>query len=737
LFRGTKVALAAIGITIGLPICMSAFARVPATPAAVPVVTSAISDADTVKIAGEVSGAVFAAQDRGRVADTLFLPHLTLVLKRPAARQAALDRLVAAQLEPGNPQYGKWLSPAELRPAFGPADADIDRVSAWLSAHGFAVHRVTADGMTIDFAGTAGQVAEAFHAPIHNVVLRHEAHIANVVEPAIPRALRDVVAGITLHDFFPRPYAKQIGMAKQDGDSGKWRLVSQAPDFVTPMTPQGVFQAIGPNDITRIYNVDPLRAGASSVLGRKLTGAGATILVLEDSFMHREDWLRFRDIFGFSGYAGTLRQQAPGGCGDPGYNADEAEAALDVEYGSIAAPDANIILAACPSTNLTTNSGLFTALETLVSQGTPAQIISISYGLCEASYGPTALQAWSQAAEEGAAEGISIFVSTGDGGVDNCDSPATSRYDTSGITVNGLAANPYVTAVGGTDFSDEITGQGGAYFASHNRPGLESAKSYVPEIAWNQTCASPVLLQYRLPAGYTGATSPIGYCNSPDGMRFLDIVAGSGGRSQVYPKPEWQSLDVYGVPDDGRRDLPDLSLFASEGFWGHFYIICFSDRAQGGGACDYSNAADIFYNAYGGTSFAAPTFAGMMLLETQYRGLLTKQHGPVRIGNVAPRLYQLAAGQYATGSGIANCDASLGNQSASTCVFHNVTQNSNDVPCLKGTPDCATSSLSTHRIGVLSEAPGPDAVEAYPAVPGYSLATGLGSVDALNLIAAY
>jgi subtilase family serine protease len=587
--------------------------------------------------------------------------------------------------------------------------------------------------MIVNFAGTAGQVEAAFHTEIHDFSYRGAAHFANVTEPAIPRALAPVVAGITLHNYFPKPLSRTMGMVRQDPATGAWRRVGSGPDFLTPVTPYGQFQAIGANDFTTIYNVNPLRAG-NALTGAPLTGLGATIVLLNDGDAQPKDWNRYRHVFGLSGYKGTLTIEHPGNCGDPGLNEDSGEASLDIEIGSMSAPDANVILATCPSMNFNTNSGLFTALENLVSLGTPAQVISVSYGFCEAGYGPTALQAWSQAAEEGSAEGLSIFVATGDNGSAGCDNPNSESMSTLGLAVNGLASNPYVTAVGGTDFSDEVTGESSTYFAAHNRKGLETALSYVPEIVWNDSCASPVLLDYLVAQGKTKAASPVAFCNSTDGANFLNIVGGGGGRSSVYPKPYWQTLVTQGMPKDGARDLPDVSMFASAGFWGHFTLFC--DTIGGGPPCIYTNAKDVIYGAVGGTSVATPSFAGIMLLETQYVGEQQGSTGPVRIGNVAPRLYALAAGQFATGSGVSGCNASLGNKTGAACVFHIVTRNSNDGPCAAGSPNCYTDAASSLGIGVLSADPATGA-EAYRARPGYSLATGLGSVDALNLVAAY
>jgi hypothetical protein len=231
--------------------------------------------------------------------------------------------------------------------------------------------------------------------------------------------------------------------------------------------------------------------------------------------------------------------------------------------------------------------------------------------------------------------------------------------------------------------------------------------------------------------------TPVAYCNSKDGSHFLNIVGGSGGRSSVFAKPDWQSLSVYGMPNDGVRDLPDVSLFASSGFWDHFYIYCGSDKATGGAPCNYTNGKDVIANAAGGTSFSSPAFAGIMLLEAQFWGTVVQgAPGPVRIGNVAPELYQLAAAQFGSGKGLSKCNSTLGNKISSVCVFNNVTANSNDVPCLAGTPNCY-ARLSTQALGILTEQPGPSEIEAYTSRPGYSLATGLGSVNVLNLISAY
>ena len=730
LFHGIgRLALACMaGVTLAWP----ALALVPETPGEVPLITTAIDDFDMLPVHGEISALVGVSKDLGQVPDSMPLPQLTLVLKRSPARQAALDRLVAAQLVRGNPAFRQWVKPDDLMPAFGPAPEDIAQVTGWLAAHGFGVNGVTADGMNIRFSGTAGQIKAAFQTSIHNLLHNKETHFANVTEPKLPKAFAPVVAGITLHNFFPKPMGRSIGLVKQNAASGAWSRTGQSPNFILP-TPYNKFQAIGPNDFTKIYDVNPLRSG-NNLTGGPLTGLGSTIVLLNDGDAQPKDWDRYRHVFGLSAYKGTLAIEHPGNCGAPGLNLDSDEATLDIELGSMAAPDANVILATCPSMSFNTNSGLFTALENLVSYGTPAQIISVSYGFCEQGYGPTALLAWSQAAQEAAAEGLSVFVATADNGSAGCDDWLTQSVSSLGLAVNGLASNPYVTAVGGTDFADDPMNETSEYFAPHNGPGLETALSYVPEIVWNDTCASPVLWARRVEEGNSTATSQMAFCNSTDGANWLDIVSGAGGRSAVYQKPYWQTLGTQGMPKDGARDLPDVSMFGGGFIWYHFSLFC--DTLNGSPACDYHNPNDIFYQGESGTSVATPSLAGIMLLETQY---LAEQQGsttPVRIGNVAPRLYELATAQYASAFGVSACNSSLGNKTSSVCVFHNVTQNTNSVPCAAGTPDCYTNTDSTMGIG-LSSANLATGQEAYSAGKGYSLATGLGSVDALSLIIAY
>ncbi len=667
-------------------------------PAATPLVRGPVSDAVRVSLTRDLPGALARSIDEGALRDNVALPSIRLTLTRPPDRQAALDQLTRDQHVRGSASYRHWLKPGDLR-AYGPAQADIDKVVAWLTGHGLTVNSVSPSGMSIDFGGTAGRVAAAFETSLHYVTRRGEAHVSNVTAPTIPAALAPVVTGVTLANFFPKPTMRRVTPS------------------LTAHSGNQTFYAVAPPDFATIYNVNPLR-GSNNFYGKPITGAGVTLAMVEQTQILGADWATFRQAFGLSGYAGTLTQVNPD-CKSPGTTGDEGEAALDTEWSGAVAPDANIIEASCAGKG-PYEFGVLTTLGNLVEKGTPATIFSVSYGGDETADGYAFEAAWVNLVEEGASEGKSIFVSSGDSGT----SADEGSIDVNGLFVNGLADSAYNVSVGGTDFYDTALGENAEYWRQHDNSIGGSALSYVPEIPWNNSCASPIIYKFD------GGTGAIPFCNSGSTDPLQNDVGGSGSQSVFFRKPDWQLTGVLGMPADGLRDQPDVSLFAANGIWGHFLVLCMSDPNEGGSPCNYKNINDLFGNAAGGTSFAAPAFAGI-------QALVQQTFGTTLLGNPAPEYYRIAKAQFATPLGLSKCDATLGNKVSPACVFYHVTAGSNAEPCAKGTADCIVGAASTQGIGVLGATIGGKTVYAYPATPGYSLATGLGSVNVTNLLYNY
>jgi subtilase family serine protease len=189
------------------------------------------------------------------------------------------------------------------------------------------------------------------------------------------------------------------------------------------------------------------------------------------------------------------------------------------------------------------------------------------------------------------------------------------------------------------------------------------------------------------------------------------------------------------MPNDGVRDQPDVVSFAANGALDHASLMCFSDKNTGGYPCLYSGTS-VFTGGpaaetqlVGGTSVAAPAFAGILALLTEAQ--------QQKLGNPAPRLYELAAMQYSNPVLVKSCNASLGFEISSGCIFNNVTQGDIAQPCNTGTLDCHTADESTQNVGILTAHGGHSATPAFLANPGYSMAAGLGSVNVTNLIYNY
>src|SRR5271157_839709 len=502
-------------------------------------------------------------------------------------------------------------------------------------------------------------------------------------DPQIPAGLASTVAGVvSLNDFRPH------------------RMLKQRANY----TAGNGYEVVVPADLATIYNLNPAFAAGYS-------GQGQTIVLIEDTDLYTAaDWNTFRSVMGLaSAYPlGSLTQVHPSSptnnCTDPGYNGDDIEAALDVEWASAAAPSATIELAACADTY--TNFGVFISLQNFLdSSKTPPAIVSISYGESESYLGASFNAYISSLYQQAVAEGVSVFVSSGDEGAASSD--ANQAYAVSGITVSGFTSTPYNVSVGGTDFADTYDRANTTYWNSTNTVAYGSALSYVPEIPWNDSCASVLIADYMgLPTFGSGGLCGKGY--------YTTTASGSGGPSGCatgapdtfgvvsgtcagYAKPSWQS-GLIGNPSDGVRDIPDISLFAANGMWGHYYAFCFSDPSYG---LNCKGTPDTWAGA-GGTSFASPIMAAIQSLVNQASGS--------RWGNPNSAYYSLAAKEYGSGGNM-SCNSALGNTVASNCIFYDVTQiplrhagsgtgGDIDVPCFG-----FNCYLPSGSFGVLSSAP--------------------------------
>jgi subtilase family serine protease len=660
-------------------------------------ITAPINDSQLVTLVGNTRFDANSRNDRGPVADSLQLNHMELQLQRPAELEAAFAQYIETLTDKSSPNFRHWMSAAQQGQKYGLAQQDIDALKGWLRSQGFTVGFVYPSRMVIDFSGTAAQVRNAFHTEIHYIQSQDELHYANMSDPRIPAALAPAVVGVvSLHNFKPHAHNKLKTQYTIAGcGSNCYPLV--------------------PADLETIYNLTPLYTAG-------ITGKGETIALVEDTDAYGNDWANYQSTFGLSSYGGTFTTVHPnsaGNCTDPGTNGADIEADLDVEIATATAPGAAVEIISCSDT--ATFGGLI-AVQNIISAGNPPPVISMSYGECEEINGAASNAAFYSAFQSAAAAGVSVFVSAGDNGPSGCapDFRNGDSWAYPGIGVTGWGESPYNVSVGGTDFEDLYNSfEGGApestYWSATNSSTYGSALSYIPEIPWNDSCASYLVYYVE---GYNIPYGTYGFCNSPIGEEFRSTVAGGGGPSDCatgqgsadfaftedstckgYAKPSWQK-NILGNPKDGQRDVPDVSLFASNGIWGHWIVLCYSDARFGGSPCTGSPSG---WPGVGGTSVSSPVMASIQAL--------VDQKLKTSVGNPNPTYYSIADAEFGKkgNSACYSINATAGN----SCVFNDITQGDTSVDCFQngdvftadcffGTNDGGVGALSTQAISSVS-----------------------------------
>ncbi|HEX7325677.1 MAG TPA: S53 family peptidase [Rhodanobacteraceae bacterium] len=697
----------------------------------------------------------------GTVSDSTPMNHMQLILRPSARRVAELAALIVAQHNPASPKFHQWLTPREFGAAFGVAGADIAAVQSWLMSEGFTVNGVYPNQSQIDFSGTAGMVHRAFHTQEYRYTLDGQTHMANGGNISVPTALQSVIVGVAgLNNFHPQAQHTPPRVAKFDASTGLFK--AGLPNTVNALAvtgkpvlkPAPMINFVGgvrglvPYDMQTIYNTMPLYQ-------RGITGKGITIAVVEDQDMDVSDWGNFVQQFGLGKYGGTFRQFQPqltpstGNCTDPGGATpagETLETVLDSEYATAMAPSAHIWVATCNDAGSSNFfGGVFTAADNLINGNDRPNIISASYGFGEDftdAASKTAIDMmWAQAD----AEGISVFVSSGDSG-SNPSFNGSIINGVAAISANSLATSPNDTAVGGTDLADVLDGTTKQYFSSTLNAVYGSALSYVPEITWNQSCAN-TRADFKLYDASALTVCKNALTFDPEGMEVTS-EAGSGGPSSVDRKPWWQRI-VRGAANDKLRDVPDVSLFAGS-YGGYTWAV----MCTGAYPCTPNFTSPV--ELVGGTSLASPMFAGIQALMDQ--GLsygFGRRRRYVDQGNAAPALYELASFEYGGPHrhGSEQCNANNGTRGTAHCVFHDVTGGGNSTECVdvqefdETTPDCFYYGESQNfegqygptLIGLTSTSSShyDRRASAFPAHEGWSFANGLGSVNASNLLSAW
>jgi hypothetical protein len=731
-------------------------------------ITEPIDEGRLVAVKGHVHPLARAEFDGGLVEDSMPVEHLIVLLQRSPEQQEAAGLLLDQLHNRKSPMYHQWQTAEEFGRHFGLTDQDLSKLTDWFQSKGFTIEEVPPGRTHIVITGTAGMVREALHTAIHKLNIAGKEEKAVLSEPLVPVAIAPVIAGFDrLYSWHGHPLHHAVDRRKEGTSFAGASEASGLTQNFTYVYNSTTYYDVAPNDWYTIYNVSPLFSAG-------INGAGQTVAVLEETeVVSQSDVTTFRSQFGLPAYPKTPNKTKGGvnwlygpgnGCSAPAKPTsldDETEALLDTEWAGVAAPNAVIDFIACAPSGSGIGSAGIDQAASYVANYLYSSVVaaSLSYGECEIDAGVQGTAYYSTMWQQMAFAGITAVVSSGDAGSMMCDQPtqpSAQTYATHDLSSNAFASSAYNISAGGTDFSDIYQASGGAvgqYWNASNSSGFASATSYVPEITWSGWCSSPVYASFLENTGntlYGTSYTPEAICNDVNAQAagLLQVVGGGGGVSSYAGLPEWQSVYGIGLSGNGSstvwRNQPDISLFASNGVWGHALPFCNSDT---GYACTYHQASDAFNLAAGGTSFVAPQIAGLIALINQYT--------QSRQGVANYTLYSLAANEYGVPgepntSDLVDCSGSmLGGGVDGNCIFRDVAATPNPMggtvvsdtvqPCLYSAyamlvPSNCYENVATDLYG-LSSISASIWSDAYPAASGYDLATGLGSLNVYNLVA--
>jgi hypothetical protein len=624
-------------------------------------ITGDLNNGQKVQVPGNMHGLAKPKNDLGRADSSRLIEGISLNFRLSPAQQKDMDQFLTQLANPSSPNYHKYLTPAQYAARFGMSQNDINKVVEWVQSEGFVNIKVRNNNESISFDGTVALIESAFGLQMHNYLVNGEVHLANATNPSVPAALANAVVYVGhLNDFAPKPRLKV------------------KPHFTSYVSGD---HFLTPGDFATIYDLTPLYSAS-------VTGTGQKIAIVGQSTVNVNDLNNFRSAAGLAASTVTMTLIEGTASRCPG---DEGESDLDLEWSGGVAKDAQIYFLYAGLGNGDTCSSrvdsVWDAMQealtgSLTGSNTPpvAPFVSTSYGYCESGLGTAfagpggTLESWIQ---EGQTHGVTLVSASGDAGAADCDDTSESSA-TGGLAVDAPASIPETTGAGGNEFigtppsgdpAGVVTGNTAAatqYWgpSGAGSDGISTALSYILEGAWNDTTENGTL------------------------------TASGGGASIYFTKPSWQA--GVGVPDDGQRDVPDISLTASANHDG--YLFCSEDN---GTSTPVSTCTDGFrtgaggdLTVVGGTSAVAPTFSAIMTLVNQYMG----NTPPTGLAPINPVLYPLSLN--------------------TPDPMHDVTSGTNIVPCTQGSTGCPLTAPFQYG---------------FSAGVGYDQVTGLGSVDAYNL----
>jgi subtilase family serine protease len=593
---------------------------------------SAFASTSRRSLAGSVPSWATAKALKGTTATSGSVGFRVYLGWRNAAAAESLAREVST---PGSSSYGHYLTPAQFRQKFAPAQADVTAVQNWLRSSGFTVVYTPTNNHYVAAEGTVAAANAAFGTTLANYAYKGMTLRAPERTLSIPSSLPAVAGVVGLddsaqlvrYDHSGPDATPSAGFRNATPLSAYW---AEKRTDTTPVSPSDGPYIVAPNTTTstsdhlatpvtlpnyagspRPYatkGYTPTQIRSAYSLTDAQTGAGQTVAIIDayasptivkdvntyydtahqgraDGFFPQLNSTNFRQVVA----PGTFHHPEKGQKQDPqGWYGEET---LDIEAVHGMAPQAKIVFVGAPNNFQDLDAAMNHVVDTKL-----ADIVTNSYGWSGEALPPGFVKPMHDIFTQAAAEGIGIYFSSGD---------SSDETDADGATppqADFPASDPLVTAVGGTSLG---IGQDGSRVLEK---GWATRKA---KLQTDGTTLSWTTPKYQYGAG--------------------------GGTSRVFAQPWYQSPSVTAGLEMNHsskpmRVVPDVSAIGDPNTG---MLIGQTQQFPSGAAYDEFRI--------GGTSLASPIVAGIMADVQQLRG-----H---EIGFANPLFYALAGQSTASGTG--------------------------------------------------------------------------------------
>jgi subtilase family serine protease len=411
---------------------------------------------------GRVSLPVGASRLRPLATSTRLRIDVALIPRDPAALAAYATDVST----PGSGDYRKFLARGQFASRFGPTAAAIADVEEQLRTEGLRPGNISSNHLIIPVTATTAVFAKAFKTGFETYDMPGgRVAYANTSAPYLGVAAKYVQAVIGLDDFYQ---AERLGVERPTHTTKP--LVVPQPSTSGPQPCSAATEAAPGNDaytanqVASMYNFQDLYGAGDE-------GSGITVALFELEPNLASDISAYQSCYGTSATVNYIKEDGGAGTG-----AGEGEAALDIEDVIGLAPKATIDVYQAPNSN----TGLIDNYTAIV-DNEAVQVVSTSWGECEAESGSSIISEESTLFEQAATQGQSVFAAAGDDGSTDCE--------TSALGVDDPGSQPYVTSVGGTttttdtvppsqtvwnDSSIDGGAGGGGLSSSHTMPSYQS-----------------------------------------------------------------------------------------------------------------------------------------------------------------------------------------------------------------------------------------------------------------------